>query len=198
MSKHIVAHPLCWPYGWPRTKQLIVSRFRKWNKEVTITKATDVVIDQFRLFGVPEWSVIISSDLKLRQDGLPKSGQRIPDDIGIAVWWKEGAKQRVIALDQYNRIADNLYAIGKTVEAMRSIERWGGGEILERTFTGFTHIEHIKSGWRDVLEYDGSNLNAANKHYKVLRSLNHPDKGGDKNKFYEINQAWTEAERELS
>jgi hypothetical protein len=102
--------------------------------------------------------VIISSDLKLRNDGLPYSNQRTPEDNGIAVWWKIDGERRVIAPDKYTKIEDNLYAIGKTLEAMRGIERWGGGEIMVRTFTGFTALpgpdgpepESAVIYWREV------------------------------------------------
>jgi hypothetical protein len=49
---------------------------------------------------------------------------------------------------------------------MRGIERWGGGEIMVRTFTGFTALpgpdgpepESAVVYWRDVLHYHGSQL----------------------------------------
>ncbi len=197
MTDHITASPLTWPDGWKRTLAPEESRFHKHS----IDKATNFVLGELNRMGVNDGNVIISTDLKLRQDGLPYSNQRVPDDKGAAVWWGSGDEQRVIALDKYDRIADNIYAIGKTIEAMRSIKRWGGGEILDRTFTGFTSLpspDHVVArSWRDVLDYYGDDLMEANKAFKVARSSAHDDKGGNTDLFYEVNQAWAAAEKEL-
>lgn len=202
MNEHITASPLTWPQGWKRSKQLISSRFGKWNNPVSINKAVRFVIDNLRQMGVSESEVIISTDLKLRNDGLPYSNQKNPSDTGAAVWWKKDGEQKVIALDKYDRIADNIYAIGKTVDALRGIERWGGGEILNRTFTGFTALPDPNSAsqphWRTILDYQGSVLTEANKQYKKLRSRYHPDTGGSAEEFHILNLAWKQAEQELS
>ena len=195
---HVTAYPLTWPEGWKRTKNPVRSRFGDWKKPVTIAKATTFVLDELRKMGIPDFSIILSSNLRLRNDGLPYSSQRTPDDIGISVWWNDGGKQMVIALDQYDRIADNLWAVGKTIEALRGIERWGGGEILQRTFTGFAALPHIQErNWRDVLGVDGADREEITVKYKKLRSFFHPDKGGNKDAFNEIQNAYDQARREL-
>ena len=200
MTEHITASPLTWPDGWTRTKSPKRSQFGKLGQAVTISKATNFVLDELRRMGIGDWNVIISTNLELRRDGLPYSNQKEPGDKGASVWWKDNKeKRRVIALDKYDRIADNIYAIGKTIEAMRGIERWGGGEILERTFTGFTALPNpdAQSSWRDVLDYHGDDIDDANTAYKIARAAAHPDKGGDTDRFYLVNQAWNQAEKEL-
>ena len=78
-----------------------------------------------------EGDSIISTNLKLRLDGLPRSDQKEPDDPGVAVYWQRLSKpKKVMAIDLYDRIADNLAAIGATLNAMRAIERHGGALIL--------------------------------------------------------------------
>lgn len=196
---HITSTPLCWPQGWPRTRNAKHSNFGKVGGRPTIHRATRFVLDQLRMMGVPSWQVIVSSDLQLRRDGLPYSNQRPPEDQGIAVWWKDGEQQRVIALDQYTRIEDNLHAIGKTLEAMRGIERWGGGEILNRTFSGFTALPApSEGGWREVLEYTGGGLSEAREQYRIKRKAAHPDHGGSSEQFHAVEQAWEQAKNELS
>jgi len=199
--EHITASPLCWPNGWTRTKIKESSRFGCLNKPVSIAKATRFVLAELHRMGTPDFRVIISTDLRLRNDGLPYSNQRDPADKGCSVWWKNGDKQMVLALDKYDRIADNLYAIGKTVEAMRGIERWGSGEILERTFTGFQALPDPESmsqpNWRHVLNYSGDSLDGANVAYKIARKAAHPDHGGSGDLFHAVNRAWADAEREL-
>lgn len=199
MSDHITASPLCWPEGWKRTRNKCRSNFAS-NR--TIDRATRFVIDELHRMGVRQNKIIISTNLQLRTDGLPYSQQRTPDDVGAAVWWTDkNGTQKVIALDQYDRIADNLYAIGKTIEAMRGIERWGGGEILDRTFSGFTALpgpDHVVGrNWRDVLEYYGDSLDACYSAYLLARSAAHPDRGGSNEAFDEVQQAWEQAQLEL-
>lgn len=207
MPEHISASPLTWPEGWKRAKNKTHSNFRTKRgagygfDNISISKAVNFVLDELFRMGVSESHVIISTDLKLKQDGLPYSSQKMPDDVGAAVWWKEKGIQRVIALDKYNRIADNIYAIGKTIEAMRGIERWGGGEILERTFTGFNALpgpDHVVArSWRDVLDYYGNDLKEAEAAYRKARAEKHPDRGGDSAAFHEVTQAWEQAQAEL-
>lgn len=199
MSEQITASPLCWPDGWKRTKRPERSRFGRYNSKVSISKATWFVLDELRRMGIPDFNVIISTDLKLRQDGLPYSNQREPEEQGVSVWWKDGGRQKVIALDKYDRIADNLYAIGKTIEAMRGIERWGSGEILERTFTGFTALPPAGRPWRQVLGYpEGNDLTEVKRLYRKAMTVQHPDHGGDPQLASEINAAWEQARQELS
>lgn len=196
---HITSSPLCWPQGWPRTRNAKHSNFGKAGGRPTIHRATQFVLDQLRMMGIPSWQVIVSSDLQLRRDGLPYSNQRPPEDQGIAVWWKDGDQQRVIALDQYSRIEDNLHAIGKTLEAMRGIKRWGGGEILNRTFSGFTALPApAEADWRGVLEYTGNSLEEARAQYRIKRKSAHPDHGESSEQFHAVEQAWQQAQNELS
>ncbi|MEM7284096.1 MAG: J domain-containing protein [Pseudomonadota bacterium] len=197
----VTASPLTWPDGWERTKRRKNSQFG----DHSIAKAIKYVLHELELMGYPSWNVIISSDLKLRQDGLPYSSQKKPDDPGVSVWFRkcnETEKQRkVIAKDLYTDIADNLWAIGKVLEAMRGIERWGGGDMLNRMFTGFVALpdpESINSMWRSILGYDGHDLSECEHAYRVARSKAHPDKGGSEMETHHVNQAWKQARVELS
>lgn len=198
MSDHITASPLCWPEGWKRAASHKSSRFNKkrssgWGSDnITIGQAVEFTLDELRKMGIPDVNVIISTDLKLRLDGLPYSNQKQPTDKGTAVWWKDGKEQRVIALDQYDRIADNIYAIGKTIEAMRGIERWGGGEILNRTFTGFTALPDLgEESWQSILEMGDLVISKENinSQFKKLAMKHHPDRGGDPEIFKKLGNA---------
>ena len=197
--ENVTSYPLQWPEGWKRTRSPVSSRFGTYKNPVTIHQATQFVLDELRKMGIPDWNVIISSNLTLRNDGLPYSNQRTPDDIGVSVWWKHGKGRKVIALDKYDKIADNLYAVGKTIEAMRGIERWGSGEILERTFEGFEALPSPdKIGWRQVLGYQGDSRSECKKIYLRKIKESHPDNGGSASAAAAINDAWAQAEQELS
>lgn len=120
------AYPLSWPIGWPRNKSTVRSRFGTWRNKPSVARSRDVVIAELKRAGVADWKVVISTNLPLRRDGLPYSNQKEPDDTGAAVYWKDRkGKQLVLACDKYDTVGDNLYAIGKTIEATRGIERWG-------------------------------------------------------------------------
>jgi len=159
MNKPTEAYPLAWPTGWKRTPALNRTRAKFGKKEfvdrglsadgkqlgwyskgqLSIAQGTERVLNVLNQMGFNK-SVVISSNLALRNDGLPRSAQRAPDDPGVAVYWGQGQKARCIAVDRYDRVADNLAAIAATLEAMRAIERHGGAAILDRAFTGFTAL----------------------------------------------------------
>lgn len=216
------AYPLTWPTGWPRipAASRIRAKFSKgerqysstpggssWvhRRDLTIGDGTKRVIDSLRIFGVLEGDAIVSTNLVLRLDGLPRSGQSAPADPGVAVYWQRTAEpMRCMAIDRYDRVADNLAAIAATLEAMRAIERHGGATILDRAFTGFVALpapgQASALGWREVLGFKPS---AAPKYseveaaYKRLRSSAHPDKGGSHEQFMVVQRAFDQAYQEL-
>lgn len=210
--------PLAWPAGWKRTRpdQRKSAKFSKKtyqayssgqggyyrSGELSIAEGTKRVLTQLRGFGVHESGLIISTNLKLRLDGLPMSNQSEPGDPGVAVYWTKGNYEapRVIAIDLYNRVADNLAAIAATLEAMRSIERHGGAVILERAFLGFAALP-APNTWRSIFGYDEKehpDLVSVKDRYRSLSKTHHPDMGGAEAKMQELNWAMTEAEKELA
>lgn len=151
---------------------------------------------------VPDWNVIISTNVPLRLDGMPRSDKE-PADPGAAVYWKKNDKSqmRCMAIDRYTRVADNLAAIAATLEAMRAIERHGGGAILERAFLGFAALpERASQHWRETLGVTLAQptIQHIEDRFRALAQVHHPDKGGDRNKFEEIVQARDAARLELS
>lgn len=204
MKQEIQTFPLTWPHGWKRSGTHVQSKFSKKTGQysrdyITISNAVRFVLDELRKMGVPDFKVIISTNLKLRNDGLPYSQQKEPDDTGVAVWWREGNGHRVIALDKYRRIADNIYAVGKTIEALRGIDRWGSGEILQRTFTGFTALPApaAKQSWREVLGVVADTPRAeVDVAYRRARFKAHPDQGGSDDQFHKVQEAYTAFKKE--
>ena len=213
-------YPLAWPIGWKRTKE--GARFRaRFNKkvrkyqddpdpakrqsylvhgDVTIAEGTSRVLKSLALLGATG-EAIISSNLTLRLDGLPRGGQGEPHDPGVAVYWsvRRQTGHKVMAIDQYDRVADNLAAIAATLEAMRAIERHGGATILERTFTGFTALPE-PNNWRHVLGFTDGMLDwsQVQDRYRDLAKTRHPDRGGTEAAMMELNRAYADARRELA
>lgn len=211
----ITKSPLCWPAGFPRTQanSRTDGRFgsrnhQGWgNKPLTIAQATSRIKSELDKFTKPgkkyrcnPAEIIISTDLKLRLDGLPRSGQPEPADPGVAVYFTLDGKQQVIPCDQFRRIADNLAAVAGTIEALRKIERYGS-QMFEAAFTGFDALpgpdQVMGRTWRDVLDYYGDSLKEAEHQYKRLRKPAHPDHGGSSEKMHELNTAIEQARAEL-
>lgn len=217
----IEAYPLCWPAGWPRSKTQKSANFSRrerqyysngtgsytQKRELSVAYGVNRVLFELEKLGIERQDIIISTNVPTRLDGIPRSGVSEPSDHGVAVYWQDrkGSK-RVMAVDRYDRVADNLAAIAATLDALRSIDRHGGGAILDRAFTGFTALPspddiaaHPDNNWRQVLGVpDCNNFADAHAAYKFLRSIHHPDKGGDPNEFYRINRAIAAAEQELA
>ena len=211
----ITASPLCWPPGWRRTPPSDRDRgnFGKrnskgWgNRPLTVAEGTRRVlaeIDRFtkvgRRYRADPDDVIISTNLQLRNDGLPRSNQREPDDQGVAVYFTLDGAQRCIPCDKYQSIAQNLAAIAATIESLRTLDRHGSG-IMERAFTGFTPLpspdQVMGRTWRDVLDYYGSSLAEAKQAFRKACSRTHPDNGGNAYAFDAVQKAWQQAQQEL-
>ena len=145
-------------------------------------------------------SIIISTNLSVRLDGKPRSGQRIPQDPGVAVYFTLDAKSQCIAVDTYTKIEQNLAAVAAVLSAFRSLERHGSG-LMESAFTGFTALPDPSSvstaSWRQVLDYDGNLHSEAKAAWKRARSAVHADNGGSNEQFHAVNQAWEQAEIEI-
>jgi hypothetical protein len=211
-------YPLTWPDGWKRTQCRQSARFNqkrtKYHQDVhdktktvasrstesvTISEATQRVLKQLHAFGVEEGDSIISTNLIVRLDGLPRSDQKEPDDPGVAIYWKMGndPQHKVMAIDLYDRAADNLAAIAATLDAMRAIERHGGALILERAFTGFIALPS-PNDWRHVLGFEKTpSFDEAKDRFRKLAIQNHSDTGGSDTRMAELNGAWEAAQREL-
>lgn len=202
----INAYPLQWPDGWKRTgaayrKQ---ARFSKagqrapggWRPkaDLTMSDALGRLLGELEKMGIDRQDVVISTNVPVRLDGLPRSGAAEPMDPGAAVYWIDGKHRRVMAIDLYDRVADNIAALAATLDAMRSIERHGGAAILERAFTGFTALPAPTGArdWQIVLELQGLLLPTRediDQAYRRLASKHHPDKGGSAERMAEINKA---------
>lgn len=209
----ITAFPLAWPPGWKRTPVRAEGNFRTGSspassKPITISQATQRLRLELGRMGVHERNgLIVSSNLQLRQDGLPYSDQRKPADPGAAAYWSDPWTKapRCMAIDRYTKVEMNIAALAATIEAMRAIERHGGAIVLERAFTGFTAlpapiVAGMKRDWWVVLDCSpNSGREAIEYSYRRLASKHHPDRaGGDVAKMAELNQARDDALKECT
>lgn len=201
----MTAYPLCWPAGQRRMVTRIRAVFGKkstvtqYKVPVSVAQGVERVMAQLRLLGVESSGIIISTNLRLRRDGFPLSDQAEPADPGVAVYWKtaKDAQHKVLAIDLYNRVADNLAAVAATLEYLRGIARHGGAAVMERAFTGFVALPS-PNDWRHVLGFEYTpTFEQAKARYRELAMKNHSDQGGSDARMAELNGAWESAQREL-
>jgi len=177
-----------------------MAHFKHQRDRLSIFDGVTRVLQQLRLFGYTDTEhIIISTNVKPRLDGLPRGDSAQPGDPGVAVYWKKPKEpqHKVMAVDQYTKVADNLAAIAATLDAMRAIERHGGAMILERAFLGFTALPS-PNDWRHVLGFEQTpSFDEARDRYRKLAATQHPDLGGSEARMAELNGAWESAQREL-
>lgn len=188
------AYPLCWPEGRPRTGQHHRERARF---VTSFARARDDVIHQIELlvgrYQVRSANVVVSTNIALRKDGLPLASQRAPDDVGVAVYFTYKKRQMCFACDRWRKIEDNMQAIAKTIEALRGVARWGTGDMMEAAFNGFTALPApgAESQWWQVLGLNNQvSADVLRETWKRLRSIHHPDRGGDNDLYIKLESAY--------
>lgn len=189
MSQPDQRYPLQWPSGWKRTPTW--QRGHSPFKADSTERAMRDLLDEMKRLGAR--GIIISSNLKLRNDGLPYANQPRHQDEGIAVYFQRRGKDMVLACDKFAKREANMRAITKTIEAIRGIERWGSSDMMERAFTGFAQLEappDIRQWWEVFgvpADAHHANVEAT---YRRLRSSKHPDHGGSAEDFQAVQTAW--------
>lgn len=188
------AYPLTWPIGYQRTTNRIGSPFKQ-----SMEKAQQFLRLEISRMGAKE--LIVSSNIPVRKDGLfftDWMNRRI-DDPGVAIYFKYRGKDISMCCDQYLRVWENVYALGKAIEALRGLERWGVSDFLDRAFTGFTalppSIVPEVNIWH-VLGLTGKpdTVDDVTSAYRQMARKHHPDRpGGDKEKFQALQDAYEKA-----
>lgn len=189
-------YPLSWPAGWPRTKGRKGAAFSSGSGRVSVATAIERLEKQLRLLGTT--SELLSSNVETRLDGRIR-GDREPTngDPGVAVYFKLKGKDRCLACDRYYRVADNIVAIAKHIDALRRIDRYGVGTI-DQAFAGYAQLPQQAASWFTVLEFEEppKNWDVVEARYKSLARMHHPDRGGDPETMAKINAAYQTARTE--
>lgn len=190
----VEAYPLYWPEGWKRTEtwQRKSSKFK-----TGFASSRDFILAELKRLGAT--NVTLSTNVNLRRDGFPYANEREPQDAGVAVYFLYKKHQMCFACDQYKHVQENLSAIGKTIEALRGIERWGASDMMERAFRGFTALP-AQAGreWWDVLQVRrDSTRDVIDANFKRLARDRHPDTGGSHEEMAELNLARERALNEV-
>jgi hypothetical protein len=202
------AYPLGWPDGWPRTPP---------DQRKTSNPFTGMTFDRARRLIVRELKSlnatdpVLSMNVPLRGDGEPRAdaARYRVDDPGVAIYFTLKGKQMTMAQDRYWDIHANLRSLGLAIEAMRQLERHGGGTMMERAFAGFAALPPpggavFKRPWWQVLGYSNDaedrrllSVEEVTARYRTLVKQRHPDNGGSAEAFTELTEARDEAVRAL-
>lgn len=180
----VTASPLYWPEGWKRTARRQRARFGETNS----FRETQEILAELQRMSVRNRDVIVSTNMRLRQDGIPYANQSAPADPGAAVWFTLKGQERVLACDRWDRVEHNLRAIALHIAAMRGQDRWGVG-TLDQAFAGFVALPETAGGttWWDYfgLEPDATR-EEIERAYKESALVDHPDRGGDRERWDQL------------
>jgi hypothetical protein len=199
MNDDVQRYPLTWPTGWKRTpggsrrraafhqtKTVYSSNVQpngsraswKQKESLSVGSAMERLEGELKRLGASR--VIVSSNLRVRNDGLPYSQQaKQLDDPGVAVYFRLNNAPRVLACDKWSSAAENIAAIAGHIQAIRAQDRYGVG-TLEQAFAGYAALPPTAADWWQVLEVSQSataeQIEAA---FRTLARKHHPDVGGD-------------------
>ena len=203
-------HPLSWPTGWKRvpasartrarfhgTKRVSYASGHSFNQkqELTVSAAIGRLVGELRRMGVLDGDWLVSSNMRVRLDGLPYSDQRKPDDPGVAVYFKLAGKDLVLACDTWDRVADNIAAVAAHIEALRAIERYGVGSI-DQAFAGYAALPAKGDTWRSALGFgpdDAVTRDAIDVAFRARARQSHPDTGGSHEAMASLTSAKADA-----
>lgn len=129
--------PLLWPAHLPRTpaKDRRQSAFK-----VAPQQAYSELLDEVDRFGGV--AVIISANAPRRRDGRIYSDalDDVIEDPGAVVYFTRKGQRIAFPCDTFPTIWENLRAIGRTLYALRQIERDGAHQLFNQAFTGFAAL----------------------------------------------------------
>lgn len=185
----IEAYPLHWPVGYKRTASQINSRFK-----ITMDQAQRFLRAEISRMGGTE--LIVSTNIPIKKDGLMYADwmSRRMDDSGVAIYFTYKKKKISMCCDQYIRVWENVYALGKGIEALRGMERWGVSDFLDRAFTGFKALPdsiEMDYAWYKILNVDqNASVDEIKAAYKAKVKVAHPDAGGSVASFNLIQKAY--------
>ena len=203
MSDRVTRYPLSWPAGWKRNGNARqraafgrgVTRTNQFGsswrqrESLTVSQAIDRLDAELSRLGARD--IVLSTNLQLRLDGWPRSGQAEPTDPGAAAYFTLKGKDRCLACDRWLRVADNIAAIAAHVSALRGIDRWGVGTV-EQAFTGYAALPEPAEAdqwWRVLNVAPSATLDQVDEAFRARALDVHPDRGGSHDEMVRLTAA---------
>lgn len=199
------ATPLHWPAGWPRTQvsaRHSTSRFKvlrhydRPRTEISFAEARDRLFNELDRLGAK--GAVISSNHPVDVRGIPIEGRQRVADPGVALYFTFKGKPLVMASDRFDTAAGNMASLRLAIEAMRQLERHGGGAMMERAFDGFIALPQPKRWWEILGIATNASRDQIERAYREKAKAAHPDAGGSTAAMAELNEAKQEALREYA
>ena len=202
------AYPLIWPDGWPRTPaadqkngDAAFKRARDTGRGYTrnmpwsFGAARDALLEEVWRHGPT--SCTLSSNFQPGKNG-PQEGKRRPQDQGVAVYFQRKGKPYVMACDRYQDAEGNMRSLALALDALRQLERHGGGVMMERAYEGFAALPAPRRWWEVLGVPPTADAGVVETAWRKLVAEHHPDRGGTQARIAEINAARDEAKKALS
>lgn len=133
-------------------------------------------------------------------------GMSAPADPGVVAYFKWQGEAMAVPCDRWGTVAANVQAIALTLEAMRSMERWGAKHMIRSLFMGLKALPAPEAGkhWREVLGFPDAGAGVLpgaaeiEQHFRERAKRVHPDAGpeGSDAAMAELNAAREVALRE--
>lgn len=190
-----IVSPLEWPSRWPRyqAERLGDSRFRRQNEgRLSLPAATLSLNDELSALSVNH--AVVCMNIKR---GTVLSRQKVDvDDPGVAVYFQREGRDFVIAQDKFRSISGNVRSLALAVQAIRQIERHGGGVIADRVFEGFTALPappaNQRSEWWDILNvHSNASIDQVRRAWRTKSA--EAQRCGDMELAQRLNAAWAQA-----
>jgi hypothetical protein len=180
------AFPLQWPLDKTRTGFPQRSRF-----VTSFAVARNELLKEIKMLGGVH--PVLSTNLPLRRDGLPYANQPEPKDRGVAVYFTLKGQSMCFACDRWDRVVDNVQAIRHTISALRGIERWGTGDMVQQAFTGFIALPNPESPHSILGVPRTATRDEIEAAFREKAKKAHPDCGGSNAEMRRLNEARQEA-----
>lgn len=179
----IESYPLSWPPSKRRATYRIRSRF-----DTSLSKASQYLRWEVQRLGGEQ--MVLSTNVPLRRDGMPYANTGLISDPGAAVYFFYKGRPMCFACDKWDQVNDNVWAITKTIEALRGIERWGSGDMVEQAFAGFVALPNPEQWWH-VLGLSNASVTEEEIESAFRRAAMsaHPDRGGNEQDMSRLNWA---------
>lgn len=188
MSEIRFSNPLQWVNHIQRAKNRVKSKF----KAHSVSKSCKLIKSQIGLMKGTD--CIITSNIPTKTTGFASVKlYGNSQDTGVSIFFKLNGVQKVIQVDKYDDSNSNLYALAKSVEAMRNLERWGGVQVMGGMFTGFAALpapDQVTASTMTFYFEGFTTKAAARPQYLDLCKKLHPDNGGEIKDFQEMKRQY--------
>jgi DnaJ-domain-containing protein 1 len=113
----------------------------------------------------------------------------------VAVYFELDGEEVCFACDRWYYVEENVRAIGKTLEALRGINRWGTDDMVRASFQGFAALpaEAGRAWWEVLGIRRGASRAEIDAAYRQQLKRHHPDLGGDREMFLALQEAYEQA-----